>query len=192
MTATLQGTRLAWKRVATFALLLTAGLGADSAWALFTQTRQSQVSFKATAVNGLISFEGVGKKVTVVDSGTIISVSTRLDELKTGNQSRDQRLKELFRSAPVATFKIAHSALHVPAEDESISGWATGELELNHQPRPLRFRYSASELDGTIVVQASATIDMTDHGVEPPCQPVIRAPCVDEEVDINVTFSVTE
>ena len=164
--------------------------GAWSASAQLVDVGKPMVGFFATGPAGL-NIEGHAASLSVTDREKAIEIDVPVNTLETGIGLRDEHLRDYIHAKdhPSAQLVVPRSALSFPADGKQGGGKATGELSLNGKKHSLPFSYQARRVGSQYQVQALATIDIRDHGIEVPCYLKI---CVQPEVKIKVKFQIED
>jgi polyisoprenoid-binding protein YceI len=148
------------------------------------------VRFLAKGPAGMrINGEGGGLKAH--EKGGKLTITVPVDNLKTGIRLRDRHLKKYLHAGdhPKATLVVERSSLKFPANDKTVSSKGKGDFTLNDQTKKLSFQYKALRTGSDYHVQALATVDIRDYGIEVPCYLGV---CVDPNVKIKVKFKLRD
>jgi polyisoprenoid-binding protein YceI len=148
--------------------------GIDGSWRVASGSqagyRVKEVLFgqDATAVGRTSDVTG-----TLTASGTQITAAEVTVDMTTVSSDRSQRDGQ-FRGrimstdrGPTATFRLTEpiSLEHLPAEGETVSATATGELTLRGVANPQSFEVTAKLQDGQIVVNGTIPVDFDDYDI---------------------------
>ena len=183
-------TRKFAKTITCLTLGLTAASLAMTASAQLVEAGKPSVGFFATGPGGL-QIEGETHLLSVRDAGEKVEVEVPLLGLETGISLRDRHLREHLHADrhPRARLVVQRSSLDFPADGKTTRGKATGDFWLNGQKGPLSFQYQARRKGDQYQVQALATIDIRDYGLEVPCYLKV---CVQPEVRLKVKFAARD
>jgi polyisoprenoid-binding protein YceI len=134
---------------------------------------------------------GTAATLTADEADGKLTIKVPVDNLKTGIGLRDRHLKKDLETDkyPTATLQIERSKLSFPENDQEVSASATGSFTLHGVTKPLKFTYKALRTGSDYHVQALATVDIRDHGIEPPCYLGV---CVDPTVKLKVKFKLRD
>lgn len=154
----------------------------------------------ATAADGSVSFAGfrveeelgqgighttaVGRTETVagsiVISGTTVEsaeFTVGLTDIESDRPRRDERIQEALEtgSHPEATFVLTEpiDLGTAPAEGESVSVEAVGDLTIHGVTKPVTFDLEAQLSGGVLVVVGSSDVVFADYGVETPSSMIV-------------------
>jgi polyisoprenoid-binding protein YceI len=165
-------------------------LCSESSLAALAEAGGSQVGFFAVGPGGL-QIKGQTTGVAVREEAGKIQIEVPTTKLETGIDLRDRHLRDHLHAEqhPVAKLSVERSALTFPKDQLESEGNARGVFSLNGKEHPLEFSYRARLVGGTYQVQALATVDIRDHGIEVPCYLRI---CVKPEVKLKIKLSVRD
>jgi polyisoprenoid-binding protein YceI len=171
----------------TLAALVASAATASAQW---VSVSSPMVAFLATGPGGL-QIQGQTEQLSVQDAADTIEVSVPVAQLETGIGLRDRHLRESINAEkyPVAKLVVARSALTFPSDHQKHGGSARGELWLNGQKHALDFSYQMERGGTQYKIQALATLDIRDHGVEVPCYMKL---CVEPQVKLKIKFAVQD
>jgi len=148
------------------------------------------VRFLAKGPAGM-KINGEGGDLTASEKGGKIKITVPVDNLKTGIGLRDRHLKKYLEAGTYkkATLVVERSALKFPGNDKTVRSKSKGEFTLHNVTKTLSFEYKALRTGSDYHVQALATVDIRDYGIEVPCYLGV---CVDPDVKIKVKFKLRE
>lgn len=121
-------------------------------------------------VNGTLTFDGTA--ITDVQI-TVDMTSLQSDDSRRDGALRRQALEtEKF---PTASFKLTRPILlnRVPAEGQTITATATGDLTLHGVTKPVALELQGQLAGGRVVVAGSTTIRFADYTISPPKAPIV-------------------
>jgi polyisoprenoid-binding protein YceI len=120
-----------------------------------------------------------------------IEIEVPLGNIKTGIGLRDRHLKRDLETDkyPDAKLFISRKKLKFPENDKEVKASATGTFELHGVKKPIKFTYKALRTGSDFHVQALASVDIRDHGIEVPCYLGV---CVKPVVKLKVKFKLRE
>jgi polyisoprenoid-binding protein YceI len=104
---------------------------------------------------------------------TAVEITANLTSLQSDDGRRDGQLRQQGIETgqfPTATFRMTEPIElgSIPAEGETVSASATGELTLHGVTRPVTMQLQARLSGGTITVAGSVPILFADYGIERP------------------------
>jgi polyisoprenoid-binding protein YceI len=142
-------------------------LVASSAFAGWKQNGPGSSSFDAKGPAGF-KIHGETKKTTVTDDGTDVKVSIALADVDTDNSLRNKHLLEDMHADkfPNITLSVPAASLKTPAEGSSTEGQANGTFNIHGQTKTVPFKYVATNVAGTVKVDGSADVNLSDFGVK--------------------------
>ncbi|MEI7891511.1 MAG: YceI family protein [Myxococcales bacterium] len=153
---------------------------------LVRTTDPAKVEFVALGPLG-IQVNGHGSELSVGDDGTTVTVTIPLQSLSTDNGLRDRHMREALETSkyPNTVLTVARGDLKFPADGQSLSATAPGNLFLHGVTKPVQFTYDAQNAGGAIQTKGRMPVDMTLWGITPPSYAKIA---VDRNVTVNVAF----
>lgn len=125
---------------------------------------------RSTALSASLEFDG--SAITAVD------VEVDMTQLRTDDSRRDRALRgqgiETSRF-PTSTFALTEPIPieSVPAEGETISITAVGDLTLHGVTRSVEIPLEGQLTDGLVVVVGSLEIEFADYDIRPPSAPIV-------------------
>jgi len=138
-----------------------------------------------------LEIKGQTSGMSVRELDDKIQIEVPLGQLETGIDLRDRHVREYMHvdQFPTAKLIVERSALHFPNDNAVGQGSARGSLWLNGKEHPLDFTYQAKRHGSQYQVQALATVDIRDHGVEVPCYLKL---CVEPQVKLKIKLSLKD
>ena len=143
-------------------------------------TNESTVGYRVKEVLGGVDTEGVGRtnqvngSLTIQDT-TLLSAVFEIDvaSIKSDSSKRDSQFSgNIMDTAtyPTATFRLLTPIKlgSIPADGQSITATAQGELTLHGVTQPISFEVTAKIANGTIGVLGSIDITFADYGIANP------------------------
>jgi polyisoprenoid-binding protein YceI len=148
------------------------------------------VRFQAVGPAGM-KINGSTDSLKANEADGTIEIKVPLGDVKTGIGLRDRHLKKDLETDtyPDAILTISRKKLKFPDDDKEVKSSATGTFKLHGVEKPMTFQYKALRTGSDYHVQAIASVDIRDHGVEPPCYLGV---CVDPTVKLKVKFKLRE
>ncbi|MDZ7674017.1 MAG: YceI family protein [Acidimicrobiales bacterium] len=138
---------------------------------------------------------GVAGSLTI-ESTTVTAVDITVDmtQIETNEARRDDRVHEALATDefPTAAFTLTEPIElgELPAEGETISVTATGEMTIKGITNDIELELDARLVDGVLVVVGSAPVVFGDYGVEAPSAPIVVS--VDDEGTIEFQLYFTQ
>jgi len=143
-------------------------------------TNESTVGYRVKEVLGGVDTEGVGRtnqvngSLTIQDT-TVLSTVFEIDvaSIKSDSSKRDSQFSgNIMDTAtyPTATFRLLTPIElgSIPADGQSITATAQGELTLHGVTQPVSFEVTAKIANGIIGVLGSIDITFADYGIANP------------------------
>jgi polyisoprenoid-binding protein YceI len=143
-------------------------------------TSESTVGYRVKEVLGGVDTEGVGRTNQVngsltIQETTVLSTVFEIEvaSIKSDSSKRDSQFTgNIMDSAtyPTATFRLLSpiDLGSVPADDQSITATAQGELTMHGVTQPVSFEVTAKIANGIIGVLGSIDITFADYGIANP------------------------
>jgi polyisoprenoid-binding protein YceI len=178
-------------RVARSALtLLAASTVSLAASATLVDAGDVDVRFLAKGPAGM-KINGEGGDLTASEKDGKVKITVPVDNLKTGSGLRDRHLKKYLEAGtyPQATLIVDRSSLKFPENDKTVRSKGKGDFTLHNVTKKLSFEYKALRTGSDYHVQALATVDIRDYGIEVPCYLGV---CVDPDIKIKVKFKLRD
>ncbi|MEZ4503440.1 MAG: YceI family protein [Dehalococcoidia bacterium] len=120
---------------------------------------------RTTEVSGSLEYDG--------SAITAVSIEADVSALESDEDRRDQALQRQALETgtyPLATFVLTEpiEVGDLPADGESLSATATGELTLHGVTQTVSIPLEGAFVDGQVVVVGSTTIQFADYGIDSP------------------------
>ena len=143
-------------------------------------TTESTVGYRVKEVLGGVDTEGVGRTNQVngsltIQETTLLSTVFEIDiaSIKSDSSKRDSQFTGNIMDAatyPTAKFNLLTpiDLGSIPADDQSITATAQGELTLHGVTQPVSFEVTAKIANGIIGVLGSIDITFADYGITNP------------------------
>jgi polyisoprenoid-binding protein YceI len=136
-------------------------------------------------VTGTLEIQGT----TITD----VSVEANMNAIITNDSRRDSRARSALKTGDFPTGAFALSAPielgELPAEGETITTTAVGELTIAGVTNPVEFELEAQLVDGLIVVVGNTSIVFADYDVSVPSAPIILSVEDNGIVELQLWFS---
>lgn len=140
---------------------------------------------RTTGVDGSLTIEGT--RVTTVD------IAVDLASLETDDSRRDGRMRSALATDefPTATFTLTEPIElgELPAEGETISVTATGDMTIKGVTNRVEIALEARLVDGTLVVVGSSPVVFADYGVETPTAAIVVSLEDEGTIEFQLFFS---
>ncbi len=130
-----------------------------------------RVVFHAEGSPGFLTFEGVTRTLTLVDSEESLIFGVPMDTVETGIALRDQHLRETYVQTdqfPNATLTLARADVVFPAAGTRHEGELTGHFTAHGVDREVEVSYRIRERKGRFEVDATFPFDTSAHGIAIP------------------------
>lgn len=125
--------------------------------------------------------------ITVEDDGTNIKVSINGHLLKTGSEKRDTHMKEqVFAKGKTVALTVTHADLDAGLP----KGEVKGTLKFSDKPSIPIVIKGAKLSNG--VVEGNFETRRDKLGIPEACVPIIKTPCVDQELKVEASFKVKQ
>lgn len=160
------------------------------AFATLVDAGDVDVRFLATGPAGM-KINGTGSDLSASEADGQVTIKVPVTNLKTGIGLRDKHLKKYLETDkhPDARLGVARSSLKLPEDNQEVQSKGTGSFTLHGVTKALPFSYKAKRTGSDYHVQALATVDIRDHGIEVPCYLGV---CVDPLVKLKVKFKLRD
>ena len=180
------------KRAAAFGLVTSLALVPTGADAAYKARSDANVQFTAmgpggTAIVGTTHDPSVGE-----DSNGVLTITVPLANLTTGMSLRDKHMREKYLEVPkyaTAVLVIPRSKLTLPADGQSTSGDASGQMTIHGQTRPASFHYTTKGTGKACAVSATLALNMNDYGI---ATPGYLGVTVKPQVSLTVSFTADD
>ncbi len=179
--------RSRWVTLGAFLLI---GAVPAAALAKLADAGDIDVRFLATGPAGM-KINGTGAALSASEADGKITIKVPVTNLKTGIGLRDKHLRKYLETEkyPDAELSVARSALKLPEDNQDVQSKGSGSFTLHGVTKTLPFNYKAKRTGSDYHVQALATVDIRDHGIEVPCYLGV---CVDPLVKLKVKFKLRD
>lgn len=140
-----------------------------------------------------VNDNGLGKTFVTIDMNTMVCTDEGMDEDTKGNLIGHLKSDDFFG---VEQFPYAQILLNEFIADGS-NGLAYGEIRIRDIPQPIKFPYTVSSENGTIVVDASLTVDRSKHEVKfrsgafPDLFPDLGDKLINDDIELDVHIVAT-
>jgi polyisoprenoid-binding protein YceI len=177
-------------RWVTWSAFLLVGAVPAVALATLVDAGDVDVRFLATGPAGM-KINGTGSDLKANEADGQLTIKVPVTHLKTGIGLRDKHLKKYLETDkhPNAQLSVARSSLKLPEDNQDTQAKGSGSFTLHGVTKTLPFSYKAKRTGSDYHVQALATVDIRDHGIEVPCYLGV---CVDPLVKLKVKFKLRD
>lgn len=154
------------------------------AHAKYSRTGDATVEFTASGPAGM-KIVGTTHELAVSETEKDLLITVPLRNLDTKIELRNKHMREKYLEVD----KYPNAELHVPKDaltKEASNKHVAGQLTIHGTTKPTQFTYS-SKADGSVT--GALHLVITDFGI---AQPGYAGVTVKPDVDVNVTFHVTE
>jgi polyisoprenoid-binding protein YceI len=150
----------------------------------------ADVQFLAIGPAGM-KINGTSNKLSASESDGKLTLTAPLTNLKTGIGLRDKHLRGYLATDkhPKATLVVERSKLKEPADNQTVSGSATGQFTMHGVTKPVKFEYKAKRTGSDFHVQGRTQIDIRDFKVEVPCYLGV---CVEPQIKIKAKLKLRD
>lgn len=170
---------------------VTDGAAAEGIAGLWAVEPNEEVTFVGYRINEVLTtigdFEVVGRTPDVTGTmeadGTVItdvSLTARMDTLTTDNDRRDSAMRSQALETsefPEATFALTSPIElgSIPAEGETISVTATGDLTIHGVTNSVDFPLDAQIVADSVVVVGQLEVQLAEFDINPPSSPIVAS-----------------
>lgn len=147
----------------------------------------------SVGTNIKLTVSGSTGRTSVSESGGNVTVTVNVASLKTGNNTRDEHMRNALQTSsyPDSTLVVSRSSLSFPSSGCTDNKSATGRYTLKGVEVSKTFTYKACKEDGKYKVTGSMMVNMPQHGVTPPTYKVAGVTVAEVKPDASVWISFT-